>query len=463
MSGRYLIRGGAVISMDETVGNLLSGDVLIDDGRIAAVGPTVDASNCEVIDAKDAIVCPGLIDTHRHVWQSVLRFIAADWSHADYFHAIRGRLGALFGPEEMYTANLLGTVEALDAGITTMLDWCHNINSPEAADAAIQGLIDSGQRTVFAYGNSNDEWVPLPNETPLSADARRVRSQFFASDDQLCTMAVCLRGPQFSSVDATRADFALAREIDVPIQVTVGAGQWSTRVRPVETLDRLGLLGDDVTYVHCNTLSDHELRLLADSGGSAAISPEVEMSMGLGYPATGRLLGVGVAPTPSVDVVTHVSGELFSVMRMAIAAERARLHETARERNEEIVHLGLTADDVLRFATREAARALKLDDRIGRLAPGFEADVIVIDTGAVGMFPLNNPIGAVVYGARASDVRTVFVRGTPVKRDGVLVGTDIVALKTTADSVRDRLLNRAGFAPGFEWRIESDSWRAPTA
>ena len=303
--------------MDRSVGNLWTGDVLIEGSSIAAVAPVIDATDCEVIDATGAIVAPGLIDTHRHVWQSILRFVAPDWSHADYFHAIRGKFGARFGPDEMYVANLLGAIEALDSGITTMLDWCHNINSPAAADAAIQGLRESGQRAVFAYGNSNDEWAPLPNEKPLSADARRVRTEHFSSDDSLVTMAVCLRGPQFSSVEATLSDFALARDLAVPIEITVGAGRWSTRVQPVRALNRLGLLADDITYVHCNTLDDEEIALIANTGGCAAISPEVEMSMGLGYPATGRLVAAGVAPTPSVDVVTHVSGDLFAVMRTA--------------------------------------------------------------------------------------------------------------------------------------------------
>jgi cytosine/adenosine deaminase-related metal-dependent hydrolase len=458
---RYLIRGGSVITMDPSLGNLTDGDVLIEDGLIARVAPHIEADGCDVIDATDSIVAPGLIDTHRHVWQSILRFIAPDWSHADYFHAIRGVFGARFGPDEMYIANLLGAVEALDSGITTMLDWCHNINNPEAADAAIQGLRDSGLRTVFAYGNSNDEWNPLPNDQPLSDDARRVRSEHFSSDDQLTTMAVCLRGPQFSTLEATRADFELARDIAVPIEITVGAGRWSSRVQPVRVLDRLGLLGDDITYVHCNTLEDDEIRLIADSGGCAAISPEVEMSMGLGYPATGRLAAAGVAPTPSVDVVTHISGELFTVMRMALAAERSRCHEEARGRNEEITQLELSADDMLRYATADAARAVKLDHKVGRLTPGMDADVIIVDTRAVGMFPVNNPIGTLVYGTRASDVRDIFVRGSLVKRDGFLVGTDVDRIRRMADEARDHILEGSGFEPGFDWRMSSPEWSAP--
>lgn len=450
-----------MISMDPGIGNLPTADVLIEDRWIVRVAPTIDVDGCEVVDARGSIVAPGLIDTHRHVWQSILRFVAADWSHADYFHAIRGRLGARFGPEEMYAANLLGAIEALDSGITTMLDWCHNVNGPGAADAAIQGLKDSGQRTVFAYGNGNDEWVPLPNPKPLSQDARRVRAEHFASEDQLTTMAVCLRGPQFSTMEATSSDFALARELDVPIEVTVGAGRWSTRVSPVRALERAGLLGDDITYVHCNTLADEELRMIADTGGGAAISPEVEMSMGLGYPATGRLIAHGIAPTPSVDVVTHVSGDLFAVMRMAITAERSRLHQEALARDEEITELGLSAEDMLRFATVEAARTLGLDARVGRLAPGMEADVIVVDTSAVGMFPLNNPIGTLVYGTRASDVRNIFVRGTPVKRDGILVGVDLPRLRDLAGSARDRVLEGSGLEPGFVWRLDSEAWSAP--
>jgi cytosine/adenosine deaminase-related metal-dependent hydrolase len=288
-----------------------------------------------------------------------------------------------------------------------------------------------------------------------------VRSQHFPSNDQLVTMAVCLRGPQFSTIEATRSDFALARELAVPIEITVGAGRWSTRVKPVRVLDRLRLLGDDITYVHCNTLEDEEIGMIADSGGCAAVSPEVEMSMGLGYPATGRLIAAGVAPTPSVDVVTHVSGELFTVMRMAMAAERSRAHEAARARDEEVTSLDLTAADMLHFATVEAAKAVKLDHKVGRLAPGMEADVIVVDTRAVGMFPLNNPIGTLIYGTRASDVSEVFVRGVPVKRAGKLVGTDVARLRSLAEDARDRILAGTGLEPGFDWRLRSSAWSAP--
>jgi 5-methylthioadenosine/S-adenosylhomocysteine deaminase len=458
---RYMIRGGPVVTMDPQLGNLKSGEVLIEDSLIAEVGTSIEVEDCEVIDAQDCIIAPGLIDTHRHAWQSILRFVAPDWSHADYFHAIRGKFGARFGPDEMYIANLLGAVEALDSGITTMLDWCHNINSPEAADAAVQGLRDSGQRTVFAYGNSNDEWNPLPNDRPLSEDARRVKSDHFSSDNQLSTMAVCLRGPQFATIEATQADFALARDLAVPIEVTVGAGRWSTRVEPVRVLEGLGLLGDDMTYVHCNTLTDEEIKLIADTGGCAAVSPEVEMSMGLGYPATGRLAEMEVAPTPSVDVVTHVSGDLFTVMRMALAAERSRRHEDARGRNEEVTELDLTADEMLRFATAEAAKAVKLEDKIGRLAPGMAADVIVVSTSAVGMFPLNNPMGTLIYGTRTSDVRDIFVAGKPVKRKGKLVDVDLNRLRTQAETARDHILAESGLQPGFGWRMASADWSAP--
>jgi cytosine/adenosine deaminase-related metal-dependent hydrolase len=458
VAARKLIRNGIVISGDTNVGDHLRADVLIEDGKIAKIAPDIQVSECEIIDATGMIVAPGFVDTHRHTWQSLGRNIAADWSLADYFHGVRGRIGGNYRPEDIYIGNLLGTLEALDSGITTLLDWSHNINSPEHADAAVQGLKDSGSRAVFAHGNANDEWVPLPNPKLHSEDARRVRSQYFSSNDGLVTMAMALRGTQFSTYDAAEQDFKLARDIDVPITIHAGDGQWAIRRRPIEVMAERNMLGPDVTYVHCNCLSDHELDLIAESGGSASIAPEVEMHMGHGYPATGRLLDHGIRPTLSIDVVTGIGGDMFGVMRCTLAAERARRHQIALDNDQEITSLDITVDDVFQFATIDGARACKLDARIGTLTPGKDADIIIVETDSSNVVPLNNPLGSLVLACYPANVDTVLVAGNVVKRFGKLCNVDMNRVRQLADDSRDHIFQGTELSPGFDWRIDSSDW-----
>lgn len=458
MSARKLIRGGIVISGDTEIGDHMKADVLVVDGKIERIAPEIEVDECEIIDATGMIVAPGFVDTHRHTWQSLGRNMAADWSLADYFHGVRGRIGFNYRPEDVYIGNLLGTLEALDSGITTLLDWSHNINSPEHADAAVQGLKDSGSRAVFAHGNANDEWVPLPNGKLHSDDARRVRSEHFSSNDGLVTMAMALRGTQFSTYDAAEADFKLARDIDVPITVHAGDGQWAIRRRPIEVMAERNMLGPDVTYIHCNCLSDHELELIAESGGSASIAPEVEMHMGHGYPATGRLLAHGIRPTLSIDVVTGIGGDMFGVMRCTLSAERALRHQQALDKGEEITSLDLTIRDVFEFATIDGAKACGIESRTGSLSPGKDADIIILETDSSNVVPMNNPLGSLVLACHPGNVDTVLVAGKVVKRFGKLCNVDMRQVRELADRSRDHVFDGTGLDVGFDWRIDSSDW-----
>ena len=445
MSRRTLVRGATVITMDPGLGTLTPGEVLIEDGVIAAVGPRIDA-DAEVIEVPGALVLPGFVDTHRHTWQAVIRHLAADWTHGHYMTGIHNGLSQHFAPEDTYAGNLLGTLEALDSGITMLVDWSHNLATPDHADAAVQALRDSGGRVVFAHGGGAPQWRDPPSAVPHPADARRVRDQHFASDDGLVTMAMALRGPQFTTKPVTVDDFNLARDLGLRITVHVGDGEWG-RTRPVAWMHEAGLTGPDVTYVHCNTLADDELDLIAATGGTASVSADIELSMGHGWPATGRLLAAGIRPSLSIDVCTLNSGDIFGAMRSTIASQRALNNAAAAERGTVVDELVPSCRDVVEFATVEGARATGLLDRVGTLSPGKDADVVVISTGSPGMFPMNNPYGALVYSAHPGTVDTVLVRGEVVKRGGVLTGHDLARVRRLAESSRDRLFERVKTDP----------------
>ncbi|HVT70983.1 MAG TPA: amidohydrolase family protein [Trebonia sp.] len=438
-----VISNATIITMDERIDDLPAGDILVSGGLIEAIAPSGTLPpapwNADVIDASGLIVMPGLVDTHRHTWQAPLRGIAADWTLGQYMTGLHLGLSGLFRPEDTYAGNLLGAVEALDSGITTLLDWSHNVNTPEHSDAAIAALRESGIRAIFAHGGGADMYQ-VPSTVPHDEDVRRIRDQYFSSADQLLTMAMALRGPQFATMDITASDLALARELGLPVTLHAGDGEWG-RSRPVARMAERGLLGPDITYVHCNTLGDDELALIADSGGSASIAPDIEMQMGHGWPATGRLLKAGVRPSLSIDTCVSNGGHLWGTMRVALACQRA-LDNTEPGASDRPA-VSLTSRDVLSFATIDGARACGLGSKTGSLTPGKQADIIALRGDSLTLSPVNNPVGQVVYAAHPGLVDTVLVAGKVVKRRGRLtegLGTRAMDLALVS---RNALMERA--------------------
>jgi 5-methylthioadenosine/S-adenosylhomocysteine deaminase len=448
MANRTLLRGGWVVTMAAGAAPF-HGDVLIEGDRIGAVGKLEAVESAETIDISGHIVLPGLIDTHRHMWQSALRTIACDWTLERYFARMRGQLAPLFAPEDTYAATLLGMVEALDAGITTVVDWSHNINGPDHADAAWQALVDSGGRALFSYGASNDQALSRDG-SPHTRDVARMRSGVGSSDTGRVTLGMALRGPEFSAPEACVHDWALARELALPVTVHVGGGLRGAG-GAITTLDDLGLLGADTTFVHCTMLSDDELDRMAAAGGRASVSPEVEANMGHGPAATNRLRRRGIRTGLSADVCTNVGGDMFAGMRVALALQRGEDHAAALRRGETLQHVTITAHDVLEMVTIEGAAACGLEDRIGSLEPGKQADVLVLRTDTPGLVPVVDPVGATVLAAGVHNVDTVFVAGRAVKRGGRFVDLDVARVIDLAQRSHD----------GLVARVDHEAWRTP--
>lgn len=447
---RTLIRNGVVITMDKTLGDFTQADILIEDELIAAVGPNLPVEDAQVLDGSRMIVMPGLIDSHRHTWQSVIRGISSDWTLGQYFERIRGGVSLAYRPQDVYAANLLGALEALDSGITTLLDWSHIMNTPDHADEAVRGLKESGIRAVFAHGTPSDPPGVWYQQSTLRhpGDIRRLREQYFSANEGRVTLMMAIRGPDFSTLETTLDDIKLARELGLRMTMHIGGGLLGKQAKSVERMREAGVLGPDMTFVHCNCCTDQALRLIAESGGTASVSARVEMQMGHGFPATGRLLAAGVRPSLSVDVVTSSGGNLFDEMRVALQTERARQNQAALDANEPVKQLELSASDVLEFVTLDAAHTCGLEDRVGTIAPGKQADLILLRRDTPNLTPLNHLRGSVVMAAGPGNVDTVFVAGQPVKQQGKLTNCDLDRVYRLAVETRDHLFAATGIPPG---------------
>ncbi|MEV5323197.1 amidohydrolase family protein [Nonomuraea sp. NPDC052634] len=437
-AGRPLVlRNGTVLPMDGRR-VLTETDVLVTGDKIAAVGPRLKVpEGTAEIDASGGIVMPGMIDTHRHMWQTAMRGYGADWTLTQYFVWYYLEYGKLFRPEDVHAGNTLAAIEALDAGVTTVVDWSHGLRTPDHADAAVDALQAVPGRYVLAYGNIQAppaEWTTAP-------EFRDFVRRRISGDDMLgFQIAFDVTGdPSFPEKPA----FEVAR--DLGVNVTTHAGVWgATSDEGIRLMYEHGFMTPGTVYVHAASLSADSYNRIAATGGSISVSTESEQSAGQGYPPTWAIRLHGIPVSLSMDTSVWWSGDLFSAMRTTLGADRAREHLEAQAKGETVTHAALRADQVVHWATRGGADAIGRDD-LGVIEPGKKADIVLIknDHSPVS-FPLLNPFGHVVFQAQRGDVHTVLVNGRVVKHEHRLVGIDLAAARAQVDRTVEYLRGELG-------------------
>jgi len=464
MTERLLIKGGIVLSQDPAIGELPNADVLVEDDRIAAVGPNLSAEGARTVDASGDIVIPGFIDTHRHTWETSIRTCAPDYALVTYFGSILDKFGPHYRPDDVVAANRWGALECINAGITTLVDWSHIMNTPAHADAAIQGLQDSGVRSVFAYGFGNtslQDWWFGPDWTGSlltndAADARRIRTQYFSSDDGRVTMALATRGPGFCQPDVVRQDWELAKELGLNITVHVAMDRFAATKMQIVKLRDMDLLYPNTTYVHASHFTDEEWQLAADSGGNVSFAPQIEIQMGHGWAPGWTATQYGLPIGLSSDVATTAPADQFTQMRSILGSERGRKHLQAWDEdldgNVPSPDL-ITSRQVLEWATIGGAQVAGIADRTGSLTPGKKADIVIIDGSAVNVAPVIDPVGAVVCAADVSNVKTVLVDGEILKEDFRLKAS-LDGPRRDVEASRDYLVNKFG-EPEAGWIVKA--------
>lgn len=416
-----VFRRAHVVTQDRDLGTIAEADVLIHNGVVQAVGPGLSVpDDAAEIDVVGAVLMPGMIDTHRHMWQSVLRGVGADWTITNYFQWIYQQWGELWRPEDVYAGNYLSMVEALDSGVTTSVDWSHGLRTPEHADAAVEALFDSQGRARLAYGNIFDlpqNWVP-------SGDIDRMLDQHFPSafnsTEELVTLQLAWDGggedPEFPERPAW--EYA----VDRGLPVTLHAGVWGYPLDvAIRNLHDNGFLLPTNTYVHAASLQADSYELLAETGGNVSISAESELNAGQGYPPTGEVRSHGIPISLSMDTSLWWSADMFAAMRATLNAERGLAHMEAHEEDRTVINNELRVNDVLGFATQGGADALQMGAQLGSITPGKAADLVMLRGETASMSPMSEPEHHIVFQAQRSEVDTVMVGGRVVKHEGRLV------------------------------------------
>jgi len=413
--GEFIVRGGHVLTMDATLGDLPTGDVHVRDGAIVAVGASIDAPGAQAIDARDMIVLPGFVDTHWHLWCTALRLIVrADDPNEGYFPTTI-RVGRHVRPQDSYIGVRLGVAEGLLSGITTVHDWSHNTVSPRHADAEIQALKDIGIRARFSYGSGQGAAADKPMNL---ADLARVQKEWSAAGDML-SFGAALRTPGLPGtrgsipVDLYRTEFEAVKKLG--LQATIHCG-------PKGLIDLMGknnLLGPDILLVHPQGMTADELKMIGETKSPWSIAPVIEMSYSAVRNGTiqySELNAMGTQLGLSIDASAATNADFFNVMRALMWSDWQRSGAPLRLKPKRLVEL----------ATIEGAKLLGLANKTGSLTPGKRADLIMVRTTDLNM--ARDPYYAIVFQGQPSNVDTVLVDGRILARGGKLTAVDVPKL-----------------------------------
>jgi cytosine/adenosine deaminase-related metal-dependent hydrolase len=437
-----LFRNGIVLTMDDARTVLPRGDVLVKDGKIAEVGVDVPApDDAFVIDAAGGIIMPGMVDTHRHMWQTAMRAYGADWTLTQYFVWYYLQHGAKFRPQDYAAGNLISALDAVESGVTTSVDWSHGLRTVEHGEAAYEALATSPGRYVFAYGNIHQspwEWTADPAVQDILIRSR--------DDSRMFGTQIAFDVPNQDDEFPELAAYRVAK--DLGLRVTTHAGVWgATNDWGIRNAYEAGVMEEGFTYVHAASLSAESYQKIAATGGNVSLATESEDTCGQGYPPIHQLRLYGIPASLSVDTSVWFSSDLFSAMRATVGADRALEHYLAHQREpaETVTHVKLRVEDVVGLATRGGAAAIGKDHLIGSLEAGKLGDVVLLkNDDSPTWAPLINPYGHIVYQAQRGDVHTVLVGGEVVKSEGKVVAGDLAGVKAKLDDTVSYLEREVG-------------------
>jgi 5-methylthioadenosine/S-adenosylhomocysteine deaminase len=423
-----------VLTLGARTQNFVEADILIEDGVVVEVGTGLRARDAETVDARNAIVMPGFVDTHRHAWRSLFRNLGEVGS-SDGSPVSPAAYGPHYKPEDVYAATLIGLLGAVEAGITTVVDWADIRPDDSFVDASLQAHEDAGLRTVFVHAPAG--WGLSHEDQKVGL--RRLAARR-AGGGSPTTIAFGPAEPSSADLDGVGREWSLARDLEIRVHTHVGASQDETGV--VADLAQRGLLGPDVTLIHCSHLDERDLDAIASAGAYVALAPSSEMADGHGMPPMQELIDRNIRPGLGIDSERVAPGDIFAQMRAANSVQHATHFDLKLAGKGGLPNL-LTTREVIRFATIDGAHVAGLGSVTGSIEPGKAADIIVLRTDRPNIWPINDPIGAVVWGMDTSNVDWVFSDGRALMREGELQA-DVERARRLAVESQRRVSEAAG-------------------
>ncbi len=424
-----LIRHATVVTMDPVLGDLARADVLIDQGTIRAIGQQLPIDGAQVLDASGMILIPGLIDSHWHLWNSLLRNSAPVPGGPPFFTSQQAT-SKHFTPALNELSVRLGLAEAAHAGITTVNSWSHNLRSPEYAQAELRALLASGLRARLWYGYAQDLAATAPMDFK---DIERVQAQLQRADYARIDLGLAIRGPERTEAAIWEQEFAFARAQSLPISTHIAVSRKMQEKKAIQQLASRGLLSPAVQLVHATHADQEDMASIAQSGATVCITPLTEMRVGYGLPPVAALQQAKLPVTLGIDTLV-LGGNANPFMLMQTCLNLA----IGTSADEQL----MTARDALHWATQGAADAMGIGKQTGSITVGKRADLALVDSRRLGMFPVNDPLACIVQSASPADVDTVIADGRIIKRAGQLIGVDLASLRAQATAGAQQLLHR---------------------
>lgn len=446
-----VLAGATVVTMDPTRLVVRDGAVAFADGRILDIGRTQPIlaahPGADVVDCTDRLVLPGFVNTHTHLFQTLLKGLGDDRVLSDWFTCMTGPSAAQLTAEDCYAAAMHGCAEALTTGTTTIVDFMYAHPREGLGDAVAEAMRDVGIRGVMARGYltaGSDVGVPAELVEPLDhalSDAERLIGAWNGPDSRISVgLAPCMSWTV--DEETLRATRALADRTGALITMHVSESPFDVSesirrfgVRDTALLARSGLLGPDLLAVHCVQCNNADISVLASYDTKVSHNP-----------CSNLYLASGFAPVPSfqrhgVVVGLGSDGPASSSNHSMLQAMKfgALIHKGAH-RDAQIV----TAEKALEMATIDGAAAIGMADEIGSLEPGKRADVVVLSLDNLCVAPVHHPVSALVYSARGDEVERVYVDGQLVVSDGHLSTRDEAGIRRSSLTAARSLARRAG-------------------
>ncbi len=433
-----IVKDARILTMNPENPEIQGGFIAVRSGKIVALGSgdeLPEAESGEIIDGKNCVVMPGLVNVHTHLPMSLFRGLADDlplmtWLNEHIFPAE----AEFVGPESVRIGALLACAEMIMSGTTCCCDGY--FHEAVVADA----LIESGMRGVLAQGviDFPAPGVPDPRK---NVDHAVDYVKAFAGRSPMITPSIFCHSPYTCSRETLKNAKAAADSHGVLFQVHASETEAENRqilaeqgCTPIQYLDRLGILDERTLIAHAVWVDEEDMEIIARSGARVSHNPESNMKLASGVAPVPDLLSAGIIVGLGTDgCASNNDLDLFSEMDTA-----AKLHKVHR-----LDPTVMDAETVLRMATVDGARALGLSDRIGTLETGKEADLIVIDLAKPHLAPLYRPVSHMVYAARGSDVRDVIAGGKILMRDRVLTTLDLSKILEDAAAM-GRSISRKG-------------------